>query len=68
MKNETKELREKTVQELADRVNTLRQELFGLRLQSKTGHVKDLSQFNKLRRGIARTITIIKQKESGVSK
>ena len=68
MKNETKDLREKTPVELVDKVNAMRQELFGLQLQVRTGHVKDNSQFNKLRRNIARTLTIIKQKKSGVSK
>ena len=65
MKNEAQELRGKTLEELKAQVTSLRQELFGLRLQIRTGHVKDVAQFEKLRRGIARTITIIKQKESG---
>lgn len=43
--------------ELQKRINTLRRELFSLRLNAATAHVKDYSQFSKLRRQIARALT-----------
>jgi ribosomal protein L29 len=40
----------------------LRQELFSCNINMKTGHVKDYSQFKKLRKNIARTLTYQRQK------
>ncbi len=44
-------------------IEELRRDLFGLRLNSKTTTVKDPSQFRKLRKNIARGLTILHQKE-----
>jgi ribosomal protein L29 len=41
----------------------LRKELFNLKLNVNGGEVKDYSQFKKLRTGIARTLTFLKQRE-----
>ena len=43
--------------ELQKRINSLRRELLGLRLNAATAHVKDYSQFSKLRKQIARALT-----------
>jgi len=51
------ELRKATSEKLAELLNELRKELFTLRVNSSTAHVKDYSQFQKLRRGIARVLT-----------
>lgn len=45
-----------------ERSETLRRDLFSLKLSSKTSHVKDVSQFSKLRKEIARTLTVLHQK------
>lgn len=47
--------------QLKEKVETLRRELFGLRLNAATSHVKDYSQVKKLRRGIAMGQTFLKQ-------
>jgi ribosomal protein L29 len=51
---ERKELREMGVVELNIKLEALRRELFSLRLNSATAHIKDYSQFKKLRASIAR--------------
>ena len=42
---------------LKKNIDSLRRELFSLRLNAATAHVKDYSQFGKLRRQIARALT-----------
>ena len=59
--NEFKELDTATLKE---KVEQLRKELFRLRINASTAHVKDYSQFEKLRKNIARALTVISQKES----
>lgn len=54
-KLDTKALREKVV--------ALKKELFDLRLSAASTHIKDNSQFKKLRVDIARTRTYLRQKE-----
>lgn len=58
------ELKKMSVQELKNKADELRRELFGLRLHSATNPLKDKTQFKKLRRNIARVLTHLKQKES----
>ena len=57
-----KKLDEKGLQE---KVVAMRKELFELRLSATSSHVKDNSQFKKLRSNIARALTYLKQKERG---
>ncbi|OGB97982.1 50S ribosomal protein L29 [candidate division TM6 bacterium RIFCSPHIGHO2_12_FULL_36_22] len=64
MKKELKDLQGLNMQELKDRADALRQELFSLRLQIRTSYVKDNSQFKKLRKDIARVLTVKTQKEA----
>lgn len=58
-KNELKALSEL---ELVSKVDDLRRELFSLRLHSKTSPVANPTQFKKLRKAIARTLTYLRQK------
>lgn len=51
----------KTVPELRELEGNLRGELFQLRLNRATSHVKNTSAFKQLRRGIARVLTQIKR-------
>ena len=53
-----------TFNELLEKIDALRRELFSLRLNASTAHVKDYSQFGKLRRSIARALTYLDQKQS----
>ncbi len=56
-------MQELNFDELQQKVEQLQRELFSMRLNASTAHVKDYSQFNKLRKDIARVLTVIKQKE-----
>ena len=60
-KDTVKELQSLNAQEVAEKVNGWRKELFGLRLSAATNPVKDLSQFKKLRKNIARGLTVLSQ-------
>lgn len=56
------EIRQLDENQLNDRLNQLKKELFSLRLNVVTSHVKDYSVFKKLRRDIARVQTVIVEK------
>lgn len=62
LKDLKQELARMEMNQLKDKVESLRRELFGLRLNATTSHVKDYSQAAKLRRGIARGLTYMTQK------
>ena len=47
--------------DLEQQADELRRELFTLRLNATTAHIKDYSQINKLRKHIARTLTQLRQ-------
>ena len=55
------ELESLNVDELHSKLGTTRRELFSLRLNASTAHVKDYSQYNKLRKKIARILTHLGQ-------
>lgn len=59
IKDEFKQLEPK---ELVLKLDALRRDLFSLRLNSSTSHVKDYSQFKKNRKNIARILTYLRQK------
>lgn len=56
------ELKSLNANELSQKIEQLRQELFTIRLNASTSHVKDYSQFNKLKKNIARALTYYSQK------
>jgi len=59
------ELRKKGLTDLENELLSLRKIQFGLRLQLKTQQLADVSQVKKIRKGIARIKTIIREKEGG---
>ncbi len=60
----TKDLREKSVEQLdADLVSQLKAQ-FGLRMQHATGQLGNTSELKKVRRNIARIKTVISEKGS----
>lgn len=65
LKEEFKQL---SAKQLEEKLEALRRDLFTLRLNSQTAHVKDHSQFKQLRKDIARVLTFMKQKETQNSK
>ena len=56
------ELNQLNLDQLKEKLDSAGRELFSLRLNSATAHVKDYSQFRKFRKQIARIQTIIQQK------
>lgn len=53
-----------SVEELKVKIEEMRRELFGLRLSSVTSPVKDNSLFRKLRKNIARGLTVLHSKQT----
>lgn len=62
--NRNEELKSLNVEKLREKVDFFRRELFSLKLTAATSHLKDNSQFKKLRRDVARALTILRQKEA----
>ncbi len=58
------ELKQLDIKQLREKLDQLRRELFSLRLNSQTAHVKDHSLFQKLRKDIARVLTIMHVNEA----
>jgi large subunit ribosomal protein L29 len=63
---DAKELRSRSVAELADELVKLRKEQFALRMQRATGQQPKPDQFGKVRRNIARLKTMLREKQAGV--
>jgi large subunit ribosomal protein L29 len=61
---DAKELRGKSVPELADELLKLRKEQFALRMQRATGQAPKPDQFGKVRRNIARLKTVLREKHA----
>ena len=55
------ELKSLPAEQLKERLQGMRRDLLGLRLNAMATHVKDYSQFEKLRRNIARILTYARQ-------
>ncbi len=56
------ELRNLTEQELTQKHDSLRKELFALRVEMKAGRIEKSHKLKELRRDIARIKTVIKEK------
>lgn len=63
MNKEKAILKSSDAKQLVEKVVEYRTNLFKLRLASTTGHVKDYSQFKKLRVNLARALTYLHQAE-----
>lgn len=57
-----KELKNMSLEQLQDKLDDFRRELFQLNLNAATSHIKDGSQFKKLKKNIARALTVINEK------
>ena len=62
-----KELRELSPDELVAKSNELRTELFTARIRHSTGQLENTAKLRTLRRDVARTETILRQKRGGQS-
>lgn len=58
------ELRELDQTELDNHIQTQRRELFGLRFQHATGSLEDTSALRNAKRGLARALTVAKQRRA----
>ncbi len=57
------ELRDMTVEELKQKEQELRKELFNLRFQKVTGEIQNPNRIKEVKKDIARVLTIIRQKQ-----
>ncbi|NLW08168.1 MAG: 50S ribosomal protein L29 [Clostridia bacterium] len=57
------ELRDLTTEELIQKVNELKQELFNLRFQLATGQTDNAMRLREVRRSIARAKTVLRERE-----
>ena len=58
-----KELRELTTEELLNKIEELKEELFNLRFASATGNLEKPSRMNEVRKTIARIKLVIRERE-----
>lgn len=56
-----------SVEDLQKKLESTRQDLFGLRINSASTQVKDYSQYKKLRKQAARILTAMQAKKSEAS-
>tara|TARA_Y100000031_G_C7882564_1_gene231451 strand:+ start:244 stop:453 length:210 start_codon:yes stop_codon:yes gene_type:complete len=59
------ELRNFSIEELFEKENDFKSEIFNLKIQMATGKIENPSRLKSLRRDIARVKTIIKEKKVG---
>lgn len=63
-----REYRERTLEELRQMSEDLKQDVFNLRFQHATGQLDDISRLRQTKRNLARVETIIREHELGVHK
>lgn len=56
------ELKALSSSQMKEKLEEIRRELFSIRLNARTAHVKDNSQFGKKRKEIARLLTYMQQR------
>lgn len=61
------ELKQMDLQQLRDALEQLKGQLFSMKLSAKTSHVKNHSEFKRLRADIARVLTFMNQKETAAA-
>ena len=63
MASKTAELRELTDEQLVERAESAKEELFNLRFQLATGQLDDSSSIKKVRHEIARIATVMRERD-----
>ena len=58
-----KDLRSLSIDELVEKAETFHKELFQLRFDAKLAKLEDLSRLRKVRRGLAKVLTIKREME-----
>ena len=64
----TQELRQLSVKELTEKATGLEEEMFNLRFQAKMGQLSNALRLRMVRKDIARTRTLITEKQRGEKK
>ena len=67
MASKTAELRELTDEQLVERAESAKEELFNLRFQLATGQLDDSSSIKKVRHEIARIATVMRERDIAVA-
>jgi large subunit ribosomal protein L29 len=60
------EIREFADEELNKKENDIREELFNLRIQLATNQTTNVARIRKLKRDLARLLTIVREREHGI--
>ena len=60
-----KEIRELTTEELLNKIEELKEELFNLRFANATGNLEKPSRIKELRKDVARMKTILAERKEG---
>jgi large subunit ribosomal protein L29 len=60
------ELRELPLSEVRQHLDETKEELFNLRFQSATGQLENFKRLGVMRREIARTLTVLRERELGI--
>jgi large subunit ribosomal protein L29 len=60
----TDELRELSDEQLLDKYEDLKEELYTMRLNNATGELVDTSEFSKTKKTIARIMTILRERQA----
>lgn len=61
------EIRDLSEQELVEKLNSLKEELFNLRFQNATNQLENPMRITAVKKDIAKVKTIIKEKELGIN-
>lgn len=62
-RSELRGLRELTTHEIEEKLSDTKEELFNLRFQLVTGHLKDHAKVSKLRRQLAQLYTVLAERK-----
>lgn len=62
------EIRKLSDQELNEKLNSLKEELFNLRFQAATGQIENFASIGSVKQDIARVKTIITERERNISR
>jgi large subunit ribosomal protein L29 len=63
-----KELRDLRDDELAERIRTVRRDMFGLRFQHATGELENTAGLSLIKRDLARALTIARERGIDIDK
>jgi large subunit ribosomal protein L29 len=63
-----REIRDMSDDELSEHVATTRRDVFGLRFQNATGELEDTAGLRAARRGLARALTIARERGLSIEK